>query len=93
MSTPSSFVSVTCELRAPLNVDGEDVSLIVFNDGGMGIEPVIRRHLEGCDPQDLAAFDNYENVELNPKLYCKRGLRASHYTSKFGGQATTWYLA
>ncbi len=94
--THGVYVSVNCVLREPIAVDGEDTVTVVFNDGGVGIEPVLRLHVERTQSELLTAFENFEHVELRPFLYCKRGLKASRYTAKVPGgsetAATTWYL-
>lgn len=92
------FVSVTCVLREPIIVDGETVNVVVFNDGGVGIRPIIVEHIETHLSEDAKLdWQSYKAVALEPAIYCKRGLRPSDYTYTDGAgnetAATTWYLA
>ncbi len=94
--TSGVFVSVSCLLREALEVDGERVRRVVFNDGGVGIEALIREHIHRTQVESETAFEAFEAAELRPPLYCRNGLRPSHYTAKLpdGSEAaaTTWYL-
>lgn len=94
---PNEYVSVTCVLAAPIMHEGELVSLVVFNDGGSGIRPVIEDHIGARFNEDTNLdWQSYKTVKLDPAIYCRKGLRASSYTyhgPNGDTAATTWYFA
>ena len=93
---PNEYVSVTCLLANPIIHDGETVSLVVFNDGGSGIRPVIADHI-AANFNDAVRDEwlSFRTVKLNPAIWCRKGLRASEYTyhgPNGDTKATTWYF-
>lgn len=96
ISQPNEYVSVTCILENPIIHDGETVQLVVFNDGGTGIRPVIADHI-AAHFNDAIRDDwlSYKTVKLNPAIFCRKGLRRSEYTyhgANGDNKATTWYF-
>jgi hypothetical protein len=71
-----------------------------FNDGGVGISPVIFDHARAVGlvvDEAGKAFDATEKIVgggvFNLPLYCQGGLQRSDYNNKDGIPSTTYYLA